>query len=231
MPSPSGTKSWTLAVDDMITEALERVGGKFTSAEEVDSCMRSLNLVLKDLMNRGKPLFTIEQKSLTLAVSTRDYTLSAGTVNVLGPVVRVSGRDLPMNRLSFLDYQNIATKESTGLPTQYTTVQNLNNVTLQIWPTPTSTQTESGAQIVYYACEDPDDITQMYQGVDIHRRYLPCVTAGLAFYMAQKMPNFDLNKLAFLKAEWNEQLRLAFEEDRELTSFVVRPPSMINYWR
>lgn len=223
MVQPSGTKSWSLQVDELITEALERVGGKFTSAEEVDSCMRSLNLVLKDLMNRGKPLFTIEQKVLNLTSSVADYTLSAGTVNILGPVIRVSGRDLAMNRLSFLDYQNIATKETTGQPTQYTTVQNLNNITLKVWPVPVS---GTAYQISYYACEDPDDITQMYQGVDIHRRYLPCVTAGLAFYMAQKMPNFDLNKLAFLKNEWNEQLRLAFEEDRELTSFVIKPASL-----
>lgn len=231
MVQPSGQKNWSLQVDDLITEALERIGGKFTSAEEVDSCMRSLNLVLKDLMNRGKPLFTIEQKSLTIASSVRDYTLSAGTNAILGPVIRVSGMDIPMNRISFLDYQNIATKESTGRPTQYTTTQGLNNLTMKIWPTPTSVQSEAGAQIVYYAVEDPDDITAMYQGVDINRRYLPCVTAGLAFYMAQKIPQFDINKLGFLKAEWNEQLRLAFEEDRELTSYVVRPASQINVWR
>jgi len=223
MVASSNAKSWSLQVDELITEALERVGGKFTSAEEVDSCMRSLNLVLKDLMNRGKPLFTIEQKVINLSASVADYTLSAGTVNVLGPVVRVSGRDLAMNRLSFLDYQNIATKGTTGQPTQYTTVQNLNNITLKVWPCP---DTVASYQISYYACEDPDDITQMYQGVDIHRRYLPCVTAGLAFYMAQKMPGFDLNKLAFLKNEWNEQLRLAFEEDRELTSYVIRPATL-----
>ena len=83
MVSPSNTKSWSLQVDELITEALERVGGKFTSAEEVDSCMRSLNLVLKDLMNRGKPLFTIEQKVLNLTSYVADYTLSAGTVNIL----------------------------------------------------------------------------------------------------------------------------------------------------
>lgn len=222
MPNTSGAKNWTLQVDDLITEALERVGGKFTSGEEVDSCMRSLNLVLKDVMNRGKPLFTIQQATVSLSTSVGDYTLPEGTLHVLGPVVRVSGRDLPMNRISFLDFQNIPTKETAGNPIQYTTVQGLNNTTLKIWPIPDANQVR---HIIYYGCEDPDDVTRMYQALDVNRRYLPCVTAGLAFYMAQKIPGFDLNKLGFLKGEFNEQMRIAFEEDRELTSFVVRPGS------
>jgi len=221
-PALSNTKGWIPSIDEIIQEALERIGGKFNSAEEIDSCMRSLNYVLKDLMNRGKPLFTLELKTLDVVPSVRDYTLSVGILDIMGPVVRVSGRDLPMGRISFLDYQNIATKEQTGFPLQYTTTQNQDNTTLKVWPTPDDTQTR---QIVYYAVEAPDDITQMFQNPDVARRYIPCITAGLAFYMSQKMPGIPPDRMMFYKAEWEEQLRIAFSEDRELTSYVVRPSS------
>jgi len=227
MPSFSGSKSWIPSIDDIINEAMERIGGKFNSAEEIDSCMRSLNYVLKDLMNRGKPLFTLELKTLDVVPSVRDYTLSVGILDIMGPVVRVSGRDLPMGRISFLDYQNIATKEQTGFPLQYTTTQNQDNTTLKIWPLPDDNQTR---QIVYYAVESPDDVTKMFQTPDVSRRYIPCITAGLAYYMSQKMPGMPAERVMFLKAEWEEQLRIAFSEDRELTSYVVRPASNLTLY-
>jgi len=80
-------------------------------------------------------------------------------------------------------------------------------------------------QIVYYAVESPDDVTAMFQSPDVARRYIPCITAGLTYYMAQKMPGIPADRMMFYKAEWEEQLRIAFSEDRELTSYVVRPSS------
>jgi hypothetical protein len=222
VPSFSNSKTWIPSIDEVIQEALERIGGKFNSAEEIDSCMRSLNYVLKDLMNRGKPLFTLELKTLDVVASVRDYSLSVGILDIMGPVVRVSGRDLPMNRISFLDYQNIVTKNQSGSPIQYTTTQNQDNTTLKIWPTPDANQVR---QILYYAVESPDDVTKMFQTPDVSRRYIPCITAGLAYYMAQKMPAFPTDRIQFLKAEWEEQLNIAFSEDRELTSYVTRPAS------
>jgi len=39
------------------------------------------------------------------------------------------------------------------------------------------------------------------------------------------MPGIPADRMMFYKAEWEEQLRIAFSEDRELTSYVVRPSS------
>lgn len=227
MPSTSGTKNWTLQVDELIVEALERVGGKFNSAEEMQSCMRSLNLVLKDMMNRGKPLFTIEQKTLNMVTSVASYTLPVGEAYVLGPVMRVSGVDYPMNRMSFLDYQNISTKETQGRPTQFTIESGVNQITMKVWPVPDDQQTR---QIVYFACEDPDDVTKLPQAMDINRRYLPCITSGLAYFMYLKKPEElkNLQYLEVLRRDYETQLETSFQEDRELTSFVVTP---VNYGR
>jgi hypothetical protein len=49
---------------------------------------------------------------------------------------------------------------------------------------------------------------------DIPFRFLPCLVAGLAFYLAQKLPEGQ-PRVQFLKQEYEEQWRLASEEDRE----------------
>ena len=41
----SGTTSWTLQVDEIIDEALERIGGNPQTGNEQKSARRSLNLI------------------------------------------------------------------------------------------------------------------------------------------------------------------------------------------
>jgi hypothetical protein len=50
------------------------------------------------------------------------------------------------------------------------------------------------------------------------------MAAGLAFYLCGKLPGADLNRLPFLKSEYEEQFKLAADEDREKASvrFVPR---------
>jgi hypothetical protein len=58
---------------------------------------------------------------------------------------------------------------------------------------------------------------------DIPFRFLPCMVAGLAFYMAQKLPDGQA-RIPFLKQEYEEQWTMASTEDREKASdrFVPR---------
>jgi hypothetical protein len=49
---------------------------------------------------------------------------------------------------------------------------------------------------------------------DIPFRLLPCMVAGLAFYMAQKLPEGQA-RIGFLKQEYEEQWLLASTEDRD----------------
>lgn len=50
---------------------------------------------------------------------------------------------------------------------------------------------------------------------DIPFRLIPCLVAGLAFYIAQKKPEIPPDRVAFLKAEYEQQWLLASQEDRE----------------
>jgi len=91
------------------------------------------------------------------------------------------------------------------------TVQNLPSV--NTWPTP-----DAGGgpyTFVYWRLRRIQDAGS--NGAiepDIPFRLLPCMVAGLAFYMAQKLPDGQV-RLQFLKAEYEEQWLMASTEDRE----------------
>ena len=99
------------------------------------------------------------------------------------------------------------------------TVQNLPSI--NVWPTPDA----GGAPytFVYWRLRRIQDAGNGVTDQDIPFRLLPCMVAGLAFYLAQKVPEGQM-RIPFLKAEYEEQWLLASTEDREKASsrFVPR---------
>ena len=57
---------------------------------------------------------------------------------------------------------------------------------------------------------------------DIPFRMLPCMVAGLAYYLAMKIPD-ALPRLEMLKMAYEEQWLLASSEDREKASLRLAP--------
>jgi hypothetical protein len=64
---------------------------------------------------------------------------------------------------------------------------------------------------------------------DIPFRFLPCLVAGLAFYLAQKLPEGQ-QRIVFLKQEYEEQWLIASTEDREKAPLRFVPRNT-NYYR
>jgi hypothetical protein len=91
------------------------------------------------------------------------------------------------------------------------TVQNLPSI--NVWPTP-----DAGGgpyTFVYWRLRRIQDAgSNGTVEPDIPFRLLPCMVAGLAFYMAQKLPDGQA-RVQFLKQEYEEQWLLASTEDRE----------------
>jgi hypothetical protein len=50
---------------------------------------------------------------------------------------------------------------------------------------------------------------------DIPFRLIPCLVAGLAFYVASKRPEIPPDRVGMLKQEYEQQWLLASQEDRE----------------
>jgi len=88
-----------------------------------------------------------------------------------------------------------------------------------VWPTPDSSQTY---QFVYYRMRRVQDAGSGVQTQDMNFRFLPCVAAGLAYYIAMKQPEL-VNRLPMLKSAYDEQFNLAAGEDHEKATLRLVP--------
>jgi hypothetical protein len=91
------------------------------------------------------------------------------------------------------------------------TVNNLTSV--NVWPTPNS----PGDQyvFVYWRMRRMQDAGSGVNVQDIPFRLIPCVVAGLAYYVGSKRPDVPMDRIVMLKAAYEEQWMLASQEDRE----------------
>ena len=62
---------------------------------------------------------------------------------------------------------------------------------------------------------------------DIPFRFIPCMVAGLAYYIAMKKPDIDPQKRMELKADYEQQFQLAADEDREKASIRFVPRDLM----
>jgi hypothetical protein len=91
------------------------------------------------------------------------------------------------------------------------TVNNLTSV--NVWPTPNS----PGDQyvFVYWRMRRMKDAGNGVNVQDIPFRLIPCVVAGLAYYVGSKRPDVSMERIMMLKSAYEEQWMLASQEDRE----------------
>jgi len=83
---------------------------------------------------------------------------------------------------------------------------------INVWPTPNS---GGDYTFVYWRLRRLRDAGSGVNVQDIPFRLIPCMVAGLAFYVGSKRPEVSPDRVAFLKAEYEQQWLLASQEDRE----------------
>jgi hypothetical protein len=219
----SGTYTFSMDVDEVIQEAMEMVGGEQTLGEELRSARRSINLILQDWQNRGIQLWTIDTTTVSVTTSVETYTLGAENIDVLEAVVNRSNIDLQLERITMEEYLKIPRKGQTGRPTQYAVRRERDQSKVYLWPMPENNTDTIKFETVRYM----QDISKSAQTPDISRRFLPCLTAGTAYFMSMKRPGVEAGRIAMLKQEYEERLARAQEEDRERSNLVIRP--RLNY--
>jgi hypothetical protein len=99
-------------------------------------------------------------------------------------------------------------------------IRNLPNI--NVWPAPDQSNFYT---YVYWRLRRVQDAGNGVNTQDIPFRMLPCLVAGLAYYLAMKLPN-GLPRLEMLKAAYEEQWLLASSEDREKASLRLAPREM-----
>jgi hypothetical protein len=90
------------------------------------------------------------------------------------------------------------------------TVQNL--PCINIWPTPNA---GGDYTFVYWRLRRMQDAGNGVNIEDIPFRFVPCMVAGLAYYIAMKKPEVMPDRVMGLKADYEQQWLLASQEDRE----------------
>jgi hypothetical protein len=88
--------------------------------------------------------------------------------------------------------------------------QNLPSI--NVWPTPNA---GGGYVFVYYRLRRMQDAGSGVTEQDIPFRFVPCMVAGLAYYIAMKKPEVAPERIMMLKQDYEQQFQLASEEDRE----------------
>jgi len=218
----SGSKDFELDVADYIEEAFERCGLEVRTGYDLKTAKRSLNLMLADWANRGLNQWTIKQRSLTLVANDGEYDLATDVIDVLSVVVRVSGTDYSLERLSRDEYLTIPTKTTSGRPNQFFLDRQL-TPNLKVWPVPDSSTTYT---IYYDALTRMDDADTFTNTMDLPFRFYPCLAAGLAYYLSLKK---NPKMTPMLKTIYEEEFQRAAEEDRDRASFNVVPK--FSYYR
>ena len=214
----SGTNSFNLDVDEVIQEAFERCGLHARSGYDLKSARRSLNLLLAEWANRGINLWTVELRTQTLTASTTSYTLDSDLIDILEAVVYKASdttTDMEVDRISRAEYLNISKKSTEAVPTQYYLLRGQSTPTLYLYPTPDAADT-----FKYWGLTKIQDAGDYEDELDVPTRFLPCLTAGMAFYVSLKK---SPERTPLLKQLYEEEWQRASEEDRPRSSFYAIP--------
>jgi hypothetical protein len=223
----SGTSSFNLDLTEIVEEAFERVGSEMRTGYDLRTARRSMNLMFADWANRGLNMFTYEQGSIPLVAGQATYPLPTDTVDLLEHVIRTGAgsaatqADLTITRISVSTYATIPNKLQQARPIQVW-IERLNTPRITVWPVPDNSQPYV---FVYWRLKRIQDAGNGVNTMDMPFRFLPCMVAGLAYYLALKVPG-GAERLGILKQQYDEAWQLASEEDREKAAVRFVPRQM-----
>jgi len=222
----SNTTAFDMEFTEIAEEAFERAGREMRSGYDLRTARRSMNLLTIEWQNRGINMWTVDSGTIDLVKGqTTPYDLPADTIDLLEHQIRTgSGNtatqsDLTISRISVSTYASIPNKLTQGRPIQLYIERLRDAPKVNVWPIPDS----NDYKLYYWRMRRIEDAGSGVQTADMNFRFFPCLVAGLAYYIAMKLPEM-IDRVPLLKAVYDEQFDLAAGEDREKTSarFVPR---------
>ena len=211
----SGSRNFDLDVADIIEEAYERCGLEVRTGYDMKTARRSMNLMFADWANRGLNLWTVKQGTQALTAGTATYAFTPDYTDLLEVVIRRTGTDYELDRMSRGDYLTIPNKTTEGRPSQYFYNRQV-SPELTLWPVPdNSTDT-----LIYYYVQRIDDVDTLVNTTDAPFRFLPCMVAGLAYYISMKKAP---DRVQLLKTVYEEEFQRAAAEDEDRVPLKLQP--------
>jgi hypothetical protein len=223
----SGVANFNLDLSEIVEEAFERAGGELRTGYDLRTARRSLNLLFADWANRGINMWTFEQGTINLIPGQATYDLPTDTVDLLEHVIRTGAgnastqADLTITRISVSTYATIPNKLQQARPIQIW-IERLDTPRVTLWPVPDNSQTY---QLVYWRMRRIQNAGDGVNTMDMPFRFIPCMVAGLAYYLALKVPG-AIQRLEVLKMQYDEAWQLASGEDQEKAALRFVPRQM-----
>jgi hypothetical protein len=242
------TATFNLELSDIVEEAFERCGSELRTGYDLRTARRSLNLLFADWANRGINMWTIEEGSIPMVQGTNTYDLPVDTVDLLEHVIRTNPgvqntqADLTITRISVSTYATIPNKLQQARPIQVwvnrqsgatyagttstTPPAGVDAPKVVVWPTPDQgTALDPYYTFVYWRMRRVHDAGDGSNTMDIPFRFLPCLVAGLSYYMALKIPGAD-TRLTVLKQQYDDAWSNAAAEDVDKSAIRFVPRRM-----
>ena len=211
----SSSRDFNLDVAEAIEDAYERCGLEMRTGYDAKTARRSLNIMFSEWANRGLNLWTVEQNTQALTSGTASYTFNADHTDLLEVVIRRSGTDFSLSRMSRGDYLNLPNKDQSGRPSQYYFDRKITPSVI-LWPTPDS----SSDSLIYYYVRRIQDADTLQNTNDIPFSFLPCLVAGLAYYISMKKAP---DRIQILKSVYEEEFQRASDEDEDRVPLKLTP--------
>ena len=230
----SGTTTFEkgFSIADIVEEAYERIGIQGVSGYQLKGARRSLNIMFQEWANRGLHYWEVANNSLTLVQgqsvytmyrSTSDGTSSATSVYGVDDILEASYRnasnvDYPLTKVNRSTYQSYSNKTAQGTPTNYFVQRFIDKITVTLYLVPGAS--EAGNTINYYYVKRIQDAGDYTNDVDVPYRFVPCMLAGLAYYLSIK---FSPERIQALKLLYEDELARALQEDGSSSSSFITP--------
>jgi len=220
----SGTTAFDLQIDDIIEEAYERCGMRTNSGNDIRSARRSLNLLFAEWGNRGIHLWKVQLNEQALTAGTATYSTPTDVNDVLEAYISTtasagdnsSTNDISLTKIDRSAYAALPNKLATGQPSQYY-VNRQTTPTISLYLAPDAL---TYTTLKYYTINRLEDAGAFTNTADIAYRFLPCMCAGLAYYLSQKKAP---DRIQVLKQLYEDELLRALNEDGSRTSVYISP--------
>jgi len=222
----SGTTAFDLSIEEIIQEAYERCGMVTTSGHSLRSARTSLNLLFAEWANRGIHLWKVSLNENQLVSGQAEYAVDGNVSDVLEAFVSSTGagantvntQDVALSKIDRSAYSALPNKLAVGQPSQYY-VDRQEIPKIYLYQAP---DLNTYTYLKYYVIKRIEDAGAYTNDADVVFRFLPCMVAGLAYYLAMKnAPTLvQQNKLIY-----EDQLKRALDEDGQRASTFITPQS------
>ena len=242
--STTATFESTFSIDEVIEDAYERCGQQNVTGYQLKAARRSLNILFQEWGNRGIHYWEVGNTNLDLVEGQAEYifyrssddgtsattsptnglygfsdiTEASYRTNYSTPTASTDQSDSPLTKVDRSTYAAFSNKAAKGTPSQYWVQRFIDKTTITFYPTPDSTAASNYVNL-YYVSRVKDAGAYTNVG-DVPYRFVPCMVAGLAFYLAQK---WALDRVQQLKLFYEDELQRALQEDGSPSSTYIAP--------